>query len=98
MATLDGVNGTVYNAPQYQPSSSSYNNPNLTRGQSIGLAVSTSTSILVLNSPRLQLTAEASSISCAFVVGIFIWIGVRRTLFHVSAWMTGFCIVECTMV
>ena len=45
MTALDGVNGTLCNAEQYQQSLSSYDNPNpstscLTHGQSIGLAVS----------------------------------------------------------
>ena len=51
MATVDGVNGTVCNAEQYQQSLSSYDNPNpsiscLTRGASIGLAVSTMSTCL----------------------------------------------------
>ena len=82
MAALDGANRTVCDAQQYQPPS--YNNYNLTPGERIGLAVSTSASILVLNSSRIQLVVEASLISCASVFGIFVWIGVRPTLFHVS--------------
>ena len=53
MTTVDGVNGTVCNAEQYHQSLSSYDNPNpsiscLTRGQSIGLVVSTCLSQAVL--------------------------------------------------
>jgi hypothetical protein len=45
MAALDGVNGTVCNAQQYQQSLQSYDSSSpsiscLTRGESIGLAVS----------------------------------------------------------
>jgi len=45
MTALDGVNGTVCNAEQYQQFLSSYDNSNssiscLTRGESIGLTVS----------------------------------------------------------
>ena len=45
MTALDGVNGTVCNAEQYQRSLSSDNSPSpsiscLTHGQTIGLAVS----------------------------------------------------------
>ncbi|KAI0305707.1 hypothetical protein B0F90DRAFT_1624778 [Multifurca ochricompacta] len=66
MATLGGVNGTVCNAHQYEQSLPSLINPDpsiscLTHGQSIGLA----------------LTAEASFISFASVIVVFILIGVR---------------------
>ena len=45
MTALDGVNGTVCNAQQYQQSLQSYDSRSrsiscLTRGESIGLAVS----------------------------------------------------------
>jgi len=61
MTALDGVNGTVCNAEQYQQSLFSYNGPNssiscLTHGQSIGLA----------------LTAEASLLSFVCVLAVFI--------------------------
>ena len=90
MASLDGVNGTVCNAEQYQRSLSSYNNPSssiscLTHGQTIGLAVSIChLFILFLNSwSHVQLTAEASLISFICVVAVFIHIAVRLTLFYV---------------
>jgi hypothetical protein len=40
-------------------------------------------SVFVPNSSHVQLTAEASIISCVCVIGIFIWICVRPTCFHV---------------
>ncbi len=89
MTTLNGVNGTVCNAQQYQQFQQPYDNNSpsitcLTRGQSIGLAVRIWLLLLVWSSSNLQLAVEASFISSISVVIIFIWIGVRPTSFHVS--------------
>jgi len=66
MTALGGVNGTVCNATQYNQSQAlrhnNYSGPSisyLTRGESIGLA----------------LTVEASFISSISIIVIFIWIG-----------------------
>ncbi|KAI0276618.1 hypothetical protein BGY98DRAFT_934918 [Russula aff. rugulosa BPL654] len=64
MTALDGVNGTVCNAQQYQQSLQSYDSSSpsiscLTRGESIGLVF----------------TAEASLLSYICVIVILIWIG-----------------------
>jgi len=64
MTALNGVNGTVCNAQQYQQSLQSYDSRSpsiscLTHGDSIGLV----------------LTAEASVLSCIWVTVIFFWIG-----------------------
>ncbi|KAI0276620.1 hypothetical protein BGY98DRAFT_934920 [Russula aff. rugulosa BPL654] len=64
MTALDGVNGTVCNAQQYQQSLQSHESSSpsiscLTHGESIGLVVS----------------AEASLLSCFCVIFILIWIG-----------------------
>ena len=55
---------------------------------------------LALNSSRVQLTAEASLISFACVVAVFIRIAVRPVLFRVFVPInkTRCQIVECTMV
>ncbi|KAI0297943.1 hypothetical protein BC826DRAFT_951332 [Russula brevipes] len=71
MTTLDGVNGTVCSAQQYQLSLSSYDNPFpsfscLTHGQSIGLV----------------LTAEASFLSLVCVIILFIWIGWNARMYR----------------
>ena len=91
MSAIGGVNGTVCTADQYSQSlvSESANSSwisCLTHGQSIGLAVSI---CLICLCPELtpctvQLTAEASIISCVCVIIIFIWICVRPTCFHMS--------------
>ena len=73
MAALDGVNGTVCNAQQYQLSISSDDNPNpsiscLTHGQAIGLAVG----ILPLFCPFFELTlrtADSRSVVPEFCFG-----------------------------
>ena len=90
MTTLNGVNGTVCNAQQYQQFQQPCDNNSLsitylTRGESIGLAVSIwlISLHLVWSSSNLQLAVEASLISSISVVIIFIWIGVRPTSFHV---------------
>ncbi|KAI0276631.1 hypothetical protein BGY98DRAFT_1097988 [Russula aff. rugulosa BPL654] len=72
MTALDGVNGTVCNAQQYQQSLQSYDSSSpsiscLTPGQSIGLAFQ----------------AEASVLSCICVVVILIWMGVRPASIHI---------------
>ena len=87
MTALDGVHGTVCNAEQYNQSLLLNVTPSiscLTQGQSIGLAVSSSSSLFVSNSSNLQLTAEASFISSISVIVIFIWIGVCLISFRVS--------------
>jgi hypothetical protein len=95
MTTLGGVNGTVCNVQQYQQSLQPSNSRSpsiscLTRGESIGLAVSIWLIGLLLvkvrlkDSSNLQLSAEASLISSASIIVIFIWIGVRSISFHVS--------------
>jgi hypothetical protein len=92
MTALDGINGTVCNATQYEQSQAlrqnGYSSPPiscLTSGESIGLVVN----ILSHQSPtpslfNLQFAAEASALSCICVIFIFIWIGVRLTSIHVS--------------
>jgi len=92
MAALDGVNGTVCNAQQYQLSIPSPDNLNpsiscLTHGQAIGLAVGIpSFSVLFVNSFRVQLTAEASFLSFVSVLAIYVVIGVSLTSLHASVW------------
>ncbi|KAF8502194.1 hypothetical protein F5888DRAFT_1918902 [Russula emetica] len=78
MTALDGVHGTACNAQQYNQSLQSYNSRNpsiscLTRGDSIGLAV----------------TTEASFLSCICAIVIFVWIGVRPTSIHVTKFPKG---------
>ncbi len=88
MTALDGVNGTVCNAQQYQQSQQSYDSRSpsiscLTHGDTNGLAVSTYLMSPTLNSFDLQFASAASSLSCICVVIIFIWIGVRPAFIHV---------------
>jgi hypothetical protein len=89
MSAFDGVHGTVCNETQYDQSllSSDSRTPSiscLTHGQSTGLAVSICLSVLVSNLSHVQLTAEASVLSCMSIIVIFIWMGVRPTSFHIS--------------
>ena len=105
MTALDGVNGTVCNAQQYQQSLQSHDSRSpwiscLTRGESIGVIVSIYKQLIcpTLNSFNLQLAAEASSISCICVIVIFILIGVRPTSIHVYVLLARCCTAERTLV
>ena len=87
MSALEGVNGTVCNAQQYQQFLSNGTITCLTHGQSIGLAVS----ILVffatfkkLDSSNIQFTAESSFFSLAAVIVVFVLIGVRSICVRVA--------------
>ena len=91
MSAFDGtywtVQGTVCNATQYSLSKTANANITcLTHGQSIGLAVSILLIcfVFVPDSSFVQLTAEASVISCVAVIIILVLIGVRPTSFHMS--------------
>ena len=107
MAALGGVNGTVCNAQQYNQSQEFRNNATyggppiscLTRGESIGLAVSIFIpSVFVSDSSKLQLVSEASFISSISIIVILSWIGVRSISLRVSLCLTRCCIVERTVV
>ncbi len=87
MSALEGVNGTVCNAQQYQQFRSNRTITCLTHGQSTGLAVS----ILVffvsfneLDSSHIQLAAEASFFSLTAVIVILVLIGVRSICLSVA--------------
>ena len=84
MSASDRVYGTLCNAQEYQQSL--LTNPTiscLTHGQSIGLAVSIVLFVTRVNgsdSHYIQLTAEASFLSLAAVIIIFVLIGVCPTV------------------
>ena len=88
MTALGGVNGTVCNEQQYIQSLQSYDSRNLdfvfdTRGCYRLSCEHLNYLSPTLNSFNVQLAAEASTLSCIFVIIIFIWIGVCPTSIHV---------------
>ena len=86
MLAIDGVNGTLHDANQFNQRSLSTEPSSLilTRGQSIGLTVSVLSSTFRPTLSHVQLTSEASFLSLGAVLVIFVLIVVRSVSFHLD--------------